>query len=59
MIEVINEKCPQNHLCPMIRKCPKKAISQKGFNAPEIDKSKCIECLVCVHNCPHGVFEKV
>ncbi len=58
MIKVISDRCPQNHPCPMVRACPKKAISQKGFNAPEIDSSKCIKCLVCVHNCAYGVFEK-
>ena len=54
MIVVIPDKCPQDHVCPLIRMCPQKAISQKGFNAPNVDNEKCIECLVCVKNCPYN-----
>jgi len=57
MIKIIEKKCPQNHLCPLILKCPAKAITQKGYNAPKIDKSKCINCLICVNNCPYACFE--
>jgi ferredoxin len=57
MIKVNLNKCPQDHVCPMIKPCPKKAIFQKGFNAPVVDNSKCIECMFCVKHCPHGAFE--
>ncbi|MFA5930828.1 MAG: 4Fe-4S binding protein [archaeon] len=58
MIRVVSEKCPQDHICPMIRVCPKKAITQKGFSAPEINHKECIECMACVNRCPYKVFEK-
>ena len=58
MIKVNSEKCPQDHRCPMIRLCASKAITQNGFEAPTVDNKKCIECLVCVKNCPYGAFEK-
>ena len=38
-------------------KCPKKAISmvedETGFLFPKIDESKCVDCHVCVINCPY------
>jgi len=27
--------------------------------APDIDRSRCINCLVCVDICPYDVFKKV
>jgi TPP-dependent indolepyruvate ferredoxin oxidoreductase alpha subunit len=59
MIKVIAEKCPQDHKCPMISRCRAKSISQEGFKAPVVDDEKCVECLLCVENCPHKVFERV
>jgi ferredoxin len=56
MIRVIKERCPEDHVCPMIRLCPKKAITQEGFKAPKVNHDECIECVVCVNNCPHRVF---
>ena len=56
MIKVIVERCPQNHRCPLIKKCSKQAIIQEGFRAPNVDQEKCIECLVCVKNCPNEAF---
>ena len=50
---------PAEHICPLIKRCPEGAISQKGFKAPTIDQEKYVECLVCVKNCPHEVFQKV
>ncbi len=50
------EKCPQDHPCPLIGVCPVGAISQRGFNAPEIDQEKCITCGLCVKNCAYGAF---
>jgi ferredoxin len=44
--------CPQNHRCPLINVCPENAISQNGFGLPEIDESKCIECMKCAGFCP-------
>jgi Fe-S-cluster-containing hydrogenase component 2 len=59
MIAVDQGKCPQNHPCPMVKMCPKKAITQEGYHAPKVDNAKCIGCQVCVNNCPYGAFEKV
>ena len=58
MVKLVSEKCPQNHSCPLVRVCPVGAIKQVGFNAPTIDSSKCINCLVCVRNCPYRAFEE-
>ena len=58
MIRVISERCPQNHKCPLVKKCPEQAIGQEGYNAPAIDRGKCVECLVCVKNCPNEAFAK-
>lgn len=49
---VINEKCPQNHPCPSVRICPVNALTQKGFDAPIVDETKCIKCGKCVMFCP-------
>lgn len=53
MVDVIENRCPQNHRCPLIRICPRQAIKQNGFNAPIIDKKACINCNLCVQNCPY------
>lgn len=55
-ISVNPQYCPQNHRCPAISYCPAKALTQKGFQAPELDTSKCIECQRCIDVCPMGVF---
>lgn len=59
MIVVDPNKCPQNHICPLINLCLEKAISQKGNELPEIDREKCIECLICVKNCPRGAVKQI
>ena len=41
------ENCPQNHKCPAVNVCPVGALSQKDFEAPEIDYDKCIRCGKC------------
>ena len=57
VIKVDGKKCPKDHKCPMIKTCPKGAITQEGFGLPKIDKSKCVECLVCVERCHTGAFK--
>ena len=59
MIIVVPERCPQNHKCPLIKKCKQQAIGQEGLKAPTIDYDKCVECMICVKNCPNEVFEEV
>jgi len=53
---VLGERCPKDHACPMVTRCASHAITQKGLSAPEIDRSKCTECGLCVRSCPHKVF---
>lgn len=38
------------------RVCPAGAISMNEHGVPEIDKSKCISCGLCVKECPHGLI---
>ena len=53
-ILVNKQKCPQNHVCPSIKVCPKGAISQETpFSLPVVDAEKCMQF------CPMGAFEKV
>lgn len=56
MVEINPKRCPQNHPCPAIERCPVKALSQKGFQAPELDGVKCISCKKCIVVCPKGAF---
>lgn len=51
-LTIIKEKCPQDHPCPSIKVCPVQALSQVGFNAPNIDYNKCITCGKCSRFCP-------
>jgi ferredoxin len=58
-ITVIKSRCPQNHPCPSVKICPAGALTQNGYDAPIVDKEKCIECEECVNYCPMGAIEKV
>lgn len=58
MITVDVARCPQNHVCPMVRSCPVGVISQQGYKAPVIEQEKCIDCGKCVKGCPMGAFIK-
>ncbi len=59
-ILVNKQKCPQNHVCPSIKVCPKGAISQETpFSLPIVDTEKCIVCGKCMQFCPKGAFEKM
>lgn len=49
--------CPQNHSCPAVQVCPVGALAQTAFSAPRVDKSKCIDCIKCVHFCPMGALK--
>ena len=57
MIKVDKNLCPQNHKCPAIKVCPVNAISQKNYELPEIDQTKCINCNKCVNYCPMGAIQ--
>lgn len=52
MLSVNPALCPQNHKCPLVAACPVGAISQKGFELPQIDHEICIECGYCSTHCP-------
>ena len=49
---VLKHRCPQNHPCPSIRVCPVNALSQTGFNAPDVDNDNCVKCGKCINYCP-------
>ena len=59
MLKINPNRCPQNHRCPLIRLCPKYAISQEGVGLPSIDNSVCIKCMKCVKACPMGAVIEV
>jgi len=53
MIKVNKDYCPQDHVCPVIRRCPAGAIRQEYFQAlPSIDLEKCTDCGICTKICP-------
>ncbi|NTU88936.1 MAG: 4Fe-4S binding protein [Actinobacteria bacterium] len=56
---VDKRKCPQDHACPALRACPVHALSQNGFDAPVVDKKRCISCGKCVRFCPTGALRVV
>ena len=56
-IQVHMSRCPQNHPCPSVRVCPVGALEQTGFEAPQVNKEKCIDCGKCVAFCPMGVLK--
>ncbi|MDA3843280.1 MAG: 4Fe-4S binding protein [Candidatus Kapabacteria bacterium] len=51
MIEVITARCPQNHPCPAVHRCPVDAIVQNGYAAPSVDSDKCTDCGQCTYMC--------
>ncbi len=51
-LNIIVDKCPQNHKCPAVKVCPIGALSQEKFEAPKIDYEKCIRCGKCSNFCP-------
>ncbi len=51
-------RCPQNHVCPMIPICPVDAITQNKSGLPIIDEEKCIECAKCVNYCAMRAVER-
>lgn len=55
-INIIANRCPQNHRCPLLRVCPADAISQNGVGLPLIDESKCTDCGKCVRYCAMGAM---
>jgi ferredoxin len=57
-IKIEASRCPQNHVCPVIRVCPAGAITQKTpFSAPEIEESKCTKCGRCTKYCGYKAFQ--
>ena len=52
MLKVIENNCPQNHVCPALKVCPVNALKQEGYKAPTVDASLCIECGECTNFCP-------
>lgn len=56
VLNVIHDRCPQNHRCPAVRVCPFGALTQNGFDAPAVDLSKCTGCGKCARVCPTGAL---
>lgn len=59
MIQVDKKICPHDHVCPLVRLCPVRAISQNADGFPEIDHSLCIECGKCVRKCPKKAMKQI
>lgn len=59
MIIVDRNLCPHDHVCPLIKICPKDAISQTADGYPVIDYALCVECGKCVAKCPKKAMRKV
>lgn len=54
------QKCPQNHHCPLIEGCPVGAISQvDDHSLPSYDPQTCIKCGSCVDMCRMGAVTVV
>lgn len=51
-LKMAAENCPHNHKCPAVKVCPVGALSQNGFEVPQIDYDKCIGCGKCAKLCP-------
>ena len=51
-LKIKSDNCPQNHPCPAVKVCPVGALSQTDYNAPVIDRAKCIRCGKCSSFCP-------
>lgn len=51
-LRVIKTRCPQNHKCPSLAKCPVGALKQEEYNAPIVDHNICIKCGRCSNFCP-------
>ena len=49
---ILTDRCPQNHKCPAVAICPVGALTQKEFEAPEINYDKCIKCGKSSNFCP-------
>ena len=56
-LNIKTDNCPQNHPCPAVKVCPVGALSQTDYNAPVIDRAKCIRCGKCSSFCPKKALE--
>lgn len=58
-LSINKDNCPKNHRCPAVNIFPVGVLSQVGYNAPEIDCSKCISCGKCSNFCTKKVLQLV
>jgi Fe-S-cluster-containing hydrogenase component 2 len=56
ILVVYPERCVKDHKCSAVALCPAGALSQKGFDAPDVDKEACIVCGKCAQRCPHAAL---
>lgn len=52
ILNIKKDNCPQNHPCPAVKVCPVNALSQTDYDAPVVDREKCIRCGKCSQFCP-------
>ncbi len=52
ILNIKKDNCPQNHPCPAVKVCPVNALSQTDYDAPVVDRDKCIRCGKCSQFCP-------
>jgi len=45
--------CEKQHICDLIKVCPRDAIYQDSKGTVEIDNDKCTACMLCVRACPY------
>lgn len=62
---ILPEKCDRSPMCPAMRFCPQRAISQPassgrsifGGGLSVVDPEKCTGCGVCMRYCPRGAVK--
>jgi Fe-S-cluster-containing hydrogenase component 2 len=56
-VKIAKHLCPQNHRCPALQVCPVGALTQNGYEAPNINVEACIDCNACVQVCGRSALQ--